>query len=243
MRTSVVVSLFALFLACGGAATTEVPSVPRVPDTPTVAVLYFDYEGDDPDLGALRKGLAQMLVTDLSSNQGYRVVERERLEDVLAELALSRTEAIDPEAAVRIGKLVGADLTVLGSYFEAMGVFRIDTRIVDTATSVVICGVGETGQREDFLGIESRLADELTIAVLSDGVDCTSPRPDRPPPSPVLPKKPIRALPVPTAATWSRALDAIDRDRPEEAKVLLEDVVKAEPAFSLASDELARLLK
>jgi TolB-like protein len=241
MRTSLVVTFALLALACaGGPPAVEAPAVP---DTPTVAVLYFDYEGEDADLLALQKGLAQMVITDLSSNAGYRVVERDRLEDILAELKLNRSEHIDPKKAVEIGKLVGADLTVMGSYFEAMGVFRIDTRIVDTATSVVTCGVGETGKKDDFLGIESRLSDKLSVAVLSDGQDCSSPRPDRPPPTPVLPRKPIQALPVATAATWSRALDAIDRDQPDEAKALLQEVVKVEPAFSLASDELASLLK
>ncbi|HEY0097105.1 MAG TPA: hypothetical protein VGB96_22445, partial [Archangium sp.] len=35
-------------------------------EKPTVAVLYFDYAGKTEEMTPLRKGLAQMLITDLS---------------------------------------------------------------------------------------------------------------------------------------------------------------------------------
>ena len=38
-------------------------------DAPGVAVLYFDYDGPDAELSALRKGLAQMLVSDRQGGQ------------------------------------------------------------------------------------------------------------------------------------------------------------------------------
>jgi len=237
-------------LACGGLpggapqveAPADAPKVPQLVDTPKVAILYFDYDGDDADLKSLKKGFAQMVITDMAANEGFDVVERGRLEDILKELDLNRSGHIDPDKAVEIGKLVGADLTVMGSYFEAMGSFRVDTRIVDTATSVITCGVGETGKREDFLGIQSRLADKLSVAVLSDGKDCTSPRPEKVPPKPAMQRKKIKKLEVATAATFSRALDAIDTGDTETAKTELAAVVKQEPDFKLAADELAGLM-
>jgi len=236
-------------LACSGlptepppASAEEGPGAPVVVDTPTVAVLYFDYDGDDGDLASLRKGLAQMIITDMAANEGFVVVERERLQDILDELDLNASGRVDPSKAVQIGKLVGADLMVMGSYFEAMGTFRVDTRIVDTATSVITCGVGETGKRDDFLGMQSRLSDKLSIAVLSDGEDCTSPRPSKPPPQPALERKQLKKLPVATAVTYSKALEASDGGDVEQAKTLLTEVVKEEPAFTLAADELAGLM-
>jgi len=238
-------------LACAGlpgveepvsVASVAEPADPAIPDNPTVAILYFDYEGEDKELGSLKKGLAQMIITDMAGNAGYDVVERDRLEDILKELELSQSDKIDPKKAVEIGKLVGADLTIMGSYFEAMGAFRVDTRIVDTATSIITCGVGETGKRDDFLGIQSRLSDKLSVAVLSDGDDCTSPLPSKPPPAPALERKTLKRLDIGTAATFSQALEAKDSDDPAKAKALLDQVVKAEPEFKLAADELATLM-
>ena len=70
----------------------------RAQSKPTVAILYFDYDGSSEEMGFLRKGLTQMLVTDLSGHPAVvprvEIVERTRLQDVLAELDLERSRAI-----------------------------------------------------------------------------------------------------------------------------------------------------
>src|SRR5262249_33568253 len=71
----------------------------------SVAVLYFDYGGKNEELQALRKGLAQMMITDLAEVSEITVVERTRLNDVLDELKLDRSAKIDPATASRVGKL------------------------------------------------------------------------------------------------------------------------------------------
>src|ERR1700759_3401630 len=92
------------------------------PDTrPTGAVLYFDYSGKDADMAVLKKGLAQMLISDLSALDGVRLVERDRLEEILAELKLAQSGKIDPATAAKVGKLLGARYMVLGGYFDPIG--------------------------------------------------------------------------------------------------------------------------
>src|SRR5215470_4446689 len=97
-------------------------------EAPSVAILYFDYDGKDADLALLRKGLAQMLISDLAGNTSVRIVERERLQEVLAELKLQSSAKIDPATAVKVGKLIGARYLVLGAYFDVMKTFRADAR-------------------------------------------------------------------------------------------------------------------
>src|SRR5688572_12008201 len=75
---------------------------------PTVAVLYFDYQGKDEQMGMLRKGLAQMLISDLSGSDRFQIVERDRLQEILEELKLVETKHIDKSSAAKIGKLLGA---------------------------------------------------------------------------------------------------------------------------------------
>src|SRR4051812_39755191 len=95
-------------------------------DPVTVAVLYFDYDGKDTELAVLRKGLAQMLISDLLGTPTIRVVERDRLQEVLDELKLQATNKIEPATAVKAGKLLGARYLVLGGYFDVKQSFRAD---------------------------------------------------------------------------------------------------------------------
>lgn len=127
---------------------------------PTVAVLYFDYSGKDDELSFLRKGLTQMLVTDLSESKKLRLVERIDLESVLKELKLNRSNKIDKFSANQIGKLLGARYLVTGGYFEFKGRLRVDAKIIDVETGVVK-GVGVHHDSANFLTLEAELAQKL----------------------------------------------------------------------------------
>src|SRR5688572_13855365 len=56
----------------------------------TVAITYFDNNTNNADLAPLAKGLADMLITDLSHVSSLQIVERERLNQVLSELKLAQ---------------------------------------------------------------------------------------------------------------------------------------------------------
>ncbi|MBX2796945.1 MAG: CsgG/HfaB family protein [Myxococcales bacterium] len=211
---------------------------------PTVAVLYFDYEGPDPELPQLRKGFAQMLISDMTGNEGFDVVERDRIQDVIAELQLSATDKIDAARAVKIGKIVGAKYCVFGHYLEVMGVFNVTARVVHTETSVLLkCASNVTGKRADFLQIESQIADELTRGILTEGAECKAPAVGDSGVNPNKSSHTMESLQMDTAIQYGKALDALDNDEPEQAKILLEGVVEEAPEFKLAVDDLEKLLK
>jgi curli biogenesis system outer membrane secretion channel CsgG len=205
-------------------------------DPPTVAVLYFDYEGKDADLGPLRKGLAQMLISDLLGTPTIRVVERDRLQEVISELKLQATNKIDQTTAVKAGKLLGARYLVLGGYFDVMKTFRADARVVEVETGKVLFSAGATGKPEDFLSLEQKLAGDL------GGYFATN----LPPPKMVTkrqPPKPPAALKAATLVEYGKALDAIDSGDKKAAKESLEKVVKDQPDFQLAQLDLDKLMK
>ena len=133
---------------------------------PTVAVLYFDYSGKDEELSFLRKGLTQMLVTDLSQTRKLHLVERTQLEAVLTELKLNRSKKIDRASANRIGKLLGAQYLITGGYFEAGGKLRVDARVIEVETGTVN-GVGVHNDSANFMLIESELATQLESELLA----------------------------------------------------------------------------
>lgn len=215
------------------------PRVLAASPPPVVGVLYLDYAGDDDELAALRKGLAQMLISDLSASPRIQVVERLQLEAVLAELELGRSRAIDPASAAKIGKLLGARYLVLGGYFAFAGSLRVDARVVDVESGAVVKGYGVTGKGEDFLALEQALAAGLTT-ILHGLVP--APTPAGPPPGGIRQRPPAPPrLRTKTASRYGKALDLIDQGKKPEARAELEKVVAEEPGFGLATDDLVRL--
>jgi TolB-like protein len=226
----------------------------RAAEPSTVALLYFDYEGKNPELVPLRKGLAQMLTTDLVDLPSVRIVERARLEEVLEELALAGSGKIDRASAARIGKLLGAKLLVLGAYFEIGGVLRVDARVVETETGRVRKSVGAIGKADDALACEVSLAEKLRTALQAMAIDPArdekTAKADgaggRSRPASVADARPAHAaprpkVPVSALAAYGRALDALDRHDPASARASLEAAVRMGPGFALAAGELARL--
>ena len=219
------------------------------PAKPTVAVLYFDYDGPDPELGMLRKGLAQMLISDLAASDAVTLVERERLQSLLEEQELAKSHKLDPATATKIGKLLGARYMVLGSYFALMGTLRADARLVEVETGRVVHSVGTQGKPETFLELEAQLSGALSKAlaerVLGPGAaepahpEGGSVDPER---SKKRPKRPKR-LAMKTAVRYAKALDAKDRGDKAEARKELEGVLAEQPDFQLAAVDLDRLMQ
>lgn len=82
--------------------------------------------------------LAELLTHHLMTAPAFTVVERNELERVLSEQRLQTTAAIDPDSAVKVGKLLGARLLVLGSAEKVGGKYSVNARIVETETGRVL---------------------------------------------------------------------------------------------------------
>ena len=224
----------AVFLVAGLVAG---PRAAHAAPKPTVAVMYFDYSGKDDQLGLLRKGLAQMMISDLSAVDAIQLVERDRLEEILAELKLGQSNKIDPASAAKVGKLLGARYLILGGYFDLKNMLRVDARVVEVETGKVVQSVGATGDADNFLALEQKLVTDIG-AIL--GKQLSLP-PAKTPPTPKV--KPPAKLARRTALAYSRALHDIDSGDKAKAKVELEQVVKEQPDFKLAMVDLDKLLQ
>ncbi len=97
----------------------------------TIGVLYFQNATGDKDLDPLQKGLAIMLISDLSSLEGYQVVERPRLQALLEELKLHASGLVDPQTMVRLRRLLQANWLIGGDFTGSRDLLRIQGRKVD----------------------------------------------------------------------------------------------------------------
>jgi TolB-like protein len=138
----------------------------------TLAILYFDNQGND-DLEPLKVGLAQMLITDIKTTSTVTVVERARLQEILDELELGHSGVVDPGTAAQVGKLLGAEWLLLGSYFELLGTLRVDARLVRVETGEIIHADGVHGATASFMGMEQQLATSLRDALAGLGADAS----------------------------------------------------------------------
>jgi TolB-like protein len=206
---------------------------------PSVAILYFDYEGKTEEMAVLKKGLAQMLISDLSTNDSFQIVERARLQEIMDELKLGQSGKLDPATAAKIGKLVGAQYMVVGGFFDLSGMLRVDARVFEVETSKMVKGTGAMNKPDEFLAIEQKIAGELDV-ILSGVAKAAASKPAE---KGEQEAAKARKLPAKTALRYSKALDAMDRKDKETAKKELEAVVKEQPDFMLASLDLAALAK
>jgi serine/threonine protein kinase len=207
----------------------------RVSGKPRLAVLYFENNSADArSLTALEKGLCAMMIGDLTASGDYQVVERERIEAVLRELKLSHEVGFDQATAARVGRLLGAQQLVLGSYFELLEHFRIDARIVDVETGVTLAASGVEGEPAHF----GKLLHTLSADLLTKWRQGPAPKELMPR---LAVKEGTRSSPAPPMTVVTRfgeALDAYDRGDQKTARQIVREVLASNDTF----DPACRLL-
>ena len=139
----------------------------------TIAVLYFNNVSRSKQLDPLRKGLAEVMSFGLSKVKALRVLERIRLEFLLAELKLD-----GKKNPARIGRLLGARTIIIGNFTQIddqiiridASLVRIETSKIETFTHVkgstneIFRLVGELTQKiTDELGIELSISERQAI--------------------------------------------------------------------------------
>ncbi|AUC61927.1 CsgG family porin [Cyanobacterium sp. HL-69] len=86
----------------------------------TIAVMDFDYSSlsNARNLNLIdgaARGVSDVVAGELVDTRKYRVIERSRLNDVLNEQGLTDSGLVDPGTAAQIGRLLGAELIMVGS--------------------------------------------------------------------------------------------------------------------------------
>ena len=103
-----------------------------------VAVVDFTNIKKDPALDYLVKGIPESIITYLGKSGKLEIVERSRLEAALREMQLTMSGIVDEQTAVEVGKAVGANAIMVGSFLQIGNLIRINTRLIDVKTSRVI---------------------------------------------------------------------------------------------------------
>lgn len=130
-------------------------------DRRVVAVLRFDNNTGDPRFDHLGRALSSMTISDLSVIERIQLVERERLEELLAELDLQQSAYADPSSAQSVGMIMGAEYVVAGAFVTVDPEMRLDTRIDRVETAEIVTTAQVTGQQDALFELQQSLADQL----------------------------------------------------------------------------------
>lgn len=218
-----------------------------------VAVLYFQNQGNAA-LEPLKVGLAQMLVTDLKTDSELPIIERAELQAVLDELKLGHEGMTDPASAAHIGKLVGAEYFVMGTYFELFGTLRIDARVVEVETGRIVFAYGTNSPTSAFLTMEKDVAGELrkkldTLQLPKSGSRSTTGTRSVEVASVGVAAPPAASTTVTTerrtidaAVAYSEGLIHLDQKDLTRARESFEKAVAADPQLEAAKAELSHMV-
>jgi TolB-like protein len=190
---------------------------------PTVAVMYFNNGAmlQNADYEPLRKGIADVLITELMANEGIRVVERDHLHALLEEQNLDSTSRVDQATAVQIGKILGVHHMIFGGFIvDQKGRMRLDARSVNVETSRIEYVATVSDKADNLFGMISELAEKMNKGLK-------------------LPPMPTRARQTTSDGgqpgqwrnliLYARAMDAQDSRNPREAVTLYKEFLAASP--------------
>lgn len=158
-------------LVLATAALTFAGSFPRVADAQaegrkvTVAVMGFTAAAmvKRDQYSALTQGIPLVLGTELVTHPNVRLVEREQLEKVLSELQLAGSDKVDPQTAVKLGKLLNAQYLVLGGFLvDPKEEMELTSRVVEVETGEVRSATRVRGKGQDIFELVGKLSKALS---------------------------------------------------------------------------------
>ncbi len=156
MKFRVIGVLAGALAVAGLAGTVEAQGKKR----PLVAVMDFDYGTVNNWWGQydIGKGMADQVIDELVNDGTFRVVERKKLDTILAEQDFAHSDRADPSAAklAKIGKVLGVRYIIAGSITK----FSNEKK----GGSGSIAGIGHLGisRAKSEVALTARLIDATT---------------------------------------------------------------------------------
>ncbi|MCX5760500.1 MAG: tetratricopeptide repeat protein [Gemmatimonadetes bacterium] len=190
-----------------------------------LAVLPMTFSGTDQSLAPLGRGLTDLLISDLARSPEVQLLERDRIQAIVDEVALAQAGRTDAASSVRAGKLVRASRVVQGAITQTgERNLTVNAAVVNVATSQQ---QGRDVTTSDVL--DQIFTIEKTIALgLFDQLGIRLSAADRA----AIEQRPTRSLQAFLA--YSNGLLAEDEGRYDDAAKFFDQARSIDPGFSQA---------
>ncbi len=210
-------------------AATIVEAAPRR----SVAIMEFQNSSGQREYGWLATAIPEMLSTELAAGEKLRLIPVEDVARVQRELHLGRTGSLARDAAMQAGKNLQADLFILGSFATTGPLssrrLRVDLRLQDALNGQIIAALAETGTERHMFELISRagahVRERLGLPGISQNEEAA-----------VRASVPANREAARLYAEGQARMRVLDTPG---ARDLLENAVRAEPAFPLSHMALA----
>jgi DNA-binding winged helix-turn-helix (wHTH) protein/tetratricopeptide (TPR) repeat protein len=199
----------------------------------SIAIVGFQNLSGQKDDAWLSTALSEMLNTELAAGDQIRVVPQDDVARAKAELAMEPGEGATKNTAVTIGRRLGSDLLVSGSYSivgdKGNKQVRFDLRLQNANSSETLVEMAETGSQSELFGLVSqagsRLREKLNISELS--------------PTETLAVRASMPNDADAARFYSEGLARLRMFDAIGAQDLLQKAIVLDPSYSLAHSALA----
>jgi len=160
------VALAALSLGSGAIAQSEPAEKPR----PTFGILQFDADSQMSgeswwaNRQNILNGIAEMMTT-VMVEKGYRLIERQRLNEILKEQDLGANGRIDAATAAKMGKVIGCDYLIIGTVTQ-WGISKKGGNVGGMLGRVTGVGVKQTNANAT---LDIRIVNSTTAEIVAVG--------------------------------------------------------------------------
>ncbi len=200
--------------------------------TNTVGVLYFQNVSKIAKWDFLLKGIAELIAIDLTNIKSLEVVERQKLQQLVDNLAIEHNDMFDPATVPRCGRLLGASTLIMGVFTASSDEqIHISAMPISTATGAALCDdIQVNGDINDLFHLEKRL-----ILSLVENMEIQLTIEER-----------EAILQVPTTninafLKFCQGLDFEDKGFFKEARTEFEQAVSIDHDFEIAKDRIDEL--
>lgn len=200
---------------------------PLPPKPGTIAVFYFKDLSPENQFRYLQKAMAQMIITDLAQVKSLQVLERSRVQFLLAEMQMGQTGIVEEKTAPRFGHLLGAENLIVGSLES--GSLSVKASIASTTKQDVVGAFSVTAEQEEFFVLQKEIVYNI-LNVLS--VALTSEEKEK--------FQGYHTENLQAVIYFGQGLEALDAGLWRDSKVFFKKAVEEDPGFGLARYYLDR---
>lgn len=190
----------------------------------TVAVLPFKCNCADTSLLPLERGMADLVVTDLSRASALTVLERDRMQAIADEIRLSESAQVDAATATRAGKLIAAGSILNAQIIAQSGTdMNLTGAVVNTNSTQITSNPQANGSLDALFDLEREFVlnvfNSMGVTLLASERSEFDRR---------------RAPSLQAFLAYSRGLMAEDEGRLDDAITLFESARSLDPGFGAA---------
>ncbi len=193
------------------------------PGMKTIAIIDFKNRSIDKkeQYDPMERGFSDLVINRLSNSIDLKVVERERIQWILDEIKLQ--DQHNMEGAVRMGKQLGVQTVLMGSFIIVKGDIWLGARLVKVETSEILFTDEIKGNLDDFFDLidqlSNKIADKIEVELKSqDDV------------GEIVPEAPS----LDAVMSYSIGLSFLEREDYQNAYAKFQEALKYDPNYEKA---------